>query len=185
MHNPIISNPPATAGDDAAGGRQHPSPCATAGRASAKRKHISLRTKLAAALCHMLRPDDNGQLVLVIPYEQAKRMTEDEVLAVFDFDHWPVPKAMGGEDAHYNLTPRPRSEHREKTAKMDIPAIAKGRRITKAQEDFRKLALERPCGQKRSPRGTLKSAGFRKAEKQRSATRPLTKRVGYFEDAHD
>ena len=121
-----------------------------------KRSRVSLRTKLASALCQMVKPDDAGGFVRIIPHEQAKRMTEDEILAAFDWDHDPIPKAHGGEDAHHNLTPRLRPEHREKTAKRDIPMIAKVKRLTKGQEEFRRKVLERPAGAKRKASGKIK-----------------------------
>lgn len=93
------------------------------------RKKIRLSTKLASALCQMVKPDGNGGWQRVIPHEQAKRMSEAEVLAVFDFDHHPIPKAHDGPDTHWNLTPTPKPDHAEKTAKRDIPMIAKVKRI--------------------------------------------------------
>jgi hypothetical protein len=42
-----------------------------------KRKHIPLKTKLAAALCQMLRPNAEGNLEPVIDHESSKAMTED------------------------------------------------------------------------------------------------------------
>lgn len=121
------------------------------------RANIRLSTKLASALCHMLRDDGTGKFVPIITREQAKRMTEKEVLAVFDWDHDPIPKAHGGEDVHHNLTPRPKPEHREKTAKRDIPMISKVKRLTKAQEETRRRILARAPGEKRKPSGKIKS----------------------------
>lgn len=102
------------------------------------RTHIRMKTKLASALCNMLRPDETGKLVPVIPYEHAKLMTEDQVLSIFHFDHWPIRKTDGGPDAHWNLTPRPLPEHRKKTAEIDIPQIAKADRIVKRRNGTRK-----------------------------------------------
>lgn len=96
---------------------------------ASRRSHITLKTKLASALCHMLRPDETGKLVPVIPHEDAKLMTEDQVLSIFGWDHYPIRKADNGPDAHWNLTPRPILEHRRKTAKIDIPQMAKADRI--------------------------------------------------------
>jgi hypothetical protein len=105
------------------------------------RKAIPLKTKLAAALCNMLRPNDAGELVPVIDYESAKQMTEDQVLSIFHFDHYPTAKHQGGKDVHHNLVPRPILEHREKTAKVDIPAAAKSARLSAEQEEFRRRML--------------------------------------------
>lgn len=125
-----------------------------------RRAHIGLKTKLAAALCQMVRPDETGGFTRVIPHDQAKRMTEDQVLAVFHFDHDPIPKAHGGPDTHFNLTPRPKPEHQAKTAKRDIPMIAKVKRLTREQEEFRRRVLKKTTGQKRKPRGKIPSRAF-------------------------
>ena len=59
------------------------------------RPHIPLRTKLAAALCNLVRYDeDAGTFVPVIPHEEAKRLSEQEVLSRFHFDHWPDPEGV-------------------------------------------------------------------------------------------
>ena len=60
-------------------------------------------------------------------------MTEQQVLSAFHFDHYPIPKAHDGPDVHWNLEPIPVAVHREKTAKVDIPAIAKAKRVAKSQ----------------------------------------------------
>ena len=135
-----------------------------------KRDHIGLKTKLAAVLLEMKRPDENGNLVPWIDRETAKEMTPEMIIALFHFDHFPVPKALGGTDHPTNLTPRPIMEHREKTAKIDVPTIAKTNRISAAHEDFRRNMLRR-VGQEESPdeapkRKALipgsKGTGFRK-----------------------
>ena len=106
-----------------------------------RRDHIPLKTRLAAALCQMLRPDQEGNLVPVIDHASAKAMTEDQVLSIFHFDHWPVPKHRDGPDAHWNLTPRPILEHRHKTATVDTPGAAKDGRIEARQAEFRRRML--------------------------------------------
>lgn len=93
------------------------------------RAHISLKTKLAAALLTMLRPNERGELVRIISHEEAKRLTADQILARFDWDHYPVRKADGGPDEPWNLEPRPVAEHEKKTREIDQPQLAKQRRI--------------------------------------------------------
>jgi hypothetical protein len=51
---------------------------------------------------------------------------------MFERDHYPIRKVDGGKDVHWNLTWRLKAEHRYKTAKVDIPAIAKDRAIARA-----------------------------------------------------
>lgn len=131
------------------------------------RDYIRLKTKLAAALCCMLEDDGNGQFVPIIPHDDAKRMTEDQVLSLFQWDHYPIRKADGGSDAHHNLTPRLIVPHRQKTATVDVPQLAKTRRLIEAQEEFRRKVLARPCGQKRERSGKIPSRPFQKRPRQR------------------
>ena len=93
------------------------------------RAHISLKTKLASALLTMLRPNADGKLVRIIPHEEAKRLTADQILARFHWDHYPIRKADGGPDAPWNLEPRPVDEHQRKTRQVDQPQLAKQRRL--------------------------------------------------------
>ena len=115
------------------------------------RRHISLRTKLASALCQMMRPDENGKLVRVIDHETAKALTEDQVLSIFAYDHDPIPKHRDGPDTHWNLVPRPIPEHREKTAKVDVPGAAKDKRIMERQAEFRRKMLAKAGQDEPSP----------------------------------
>jgi hypothetical protein len=96
-----------------------------------KRPHISLRTKLAAALLTIVRPDEHGRLVRVISHSDARKMTADQIISLYNFDHWPVRFADGGPCEPWNLEPRPIIEHRTKTAKKDAPEMKKARRIAK------------------------------------------------------
>ena len=105
------------------------------------RKKIPDKTKLAAALLTIVRPDENGELKPVIDYVSAKKMTEDQILSIFQWDHYPTPKNQGGEDKHYNLVPRPIIEHRIKSAKIDKPAFNKAIRLSEAQEESRRKML--------------------------------------------
>lgn len=101
------------------------------------RKHISLKTKLAAALS-----------ALFFTHDEAKALSEDQILSLVVWDHDPIPHAHGGPDTHFNLVPRLIAGHREKTAKVDVPMIAKVKRISKDHEAFRQRLLmprdERP-----------------------------------------
>ncbi|MET4187645.1 hypothetical protein ABIB86_000406 [Bradyrhizobium sp. JR1.7] len=94
------------------------------------RKHISLRTKLAAAICQ-----------LFLTHDEAAALSEDQVLLLVHWDHYPIPHAEGGSDSHFNLVAALVPGHKEKTAKIDIPGIAKRKRITKAHKDFQRRLL--------------------------------------------
>lgn len=104
---------------------------------SPARAHISLKTKLAAAIS-----------ALFLTYDEAKALSEEQVLSLVAWDHDPIPHVHGGEDAHHNLVPRLIPGHRKKTAEIDIPQIAKTKRISEAEVEFRRRILtprdERP-----------------------------------------
>lgn len=93
----------------------------------AARKHISLKTKLAAAIG-----------ALFFTYDERKELSEDQILSLIQWDHDPIPHTppYNGPDTHENLTPRLIVPHRVKTATVDIPRIAKGRRVAKAEQEF-------------------------------------------------
>lgn len=78
----------------------------------------SLETKLAATLLAL------G----VIPYDDAKAMGRTNFLSLFAFDH-NIRHAEDGTDEFYNLAPMLIPAHREKTRKIDVPEIAKNKRI--------------------------------------------------------
>jgi hypothetical protein len=126
------------------------------------RKHISLKTKLAAALLQMRRATPDGRWELIIPHSQAFRMTADEIIALFHFDHYPVPHSQGGPDEPWNLDPVMVAEHQKKTAKRDIPQIAKTKRISREHEEFQRRML--------APRDE------RPVKKSKWASRPFAKR---------
>lgn len=105
------------------------------------RKHISLKTKLAAALLAL------GD----IPYDDAKQMTADQIVSLYQFDHG-ILHAIDPIDEPWNLTPRLIAPHRAKS-RRDMSAVAKVRRLEPDAIEFRRKVLARPCGQKRQPTG--------------------------------
>lgn len=80
----------------------------------------------------------------VVERERAKGMTAAEIIDAFEgqvqFDHG-VHVAIDGSNHPTNLTPMLTAAHREKTNKVDIPQIAKTKRIKKQQEEFRQRLL--------------------------------------------
>ncbi len=82
-----------------------------------KRRYIKAATKTAAAL---LAKGD-------ISYDDAKKMTEKQFLALWEWDH-NIPHASGGDDSFLNLTPMLKDHHLDKT-KRDAKDMAKTRRI--------------------------------------------------------
>lgn len=125
-----------------------------------KRAHIRGDELLAAALRDLWR----------IPHDHAKQMTAKQIISLGHRDHYPIPKANGGPDDHWNIRWRLIKEHREKTAKVDIPAIAKGKRIRRREAEHQERMAERSPlqvaisdGMKRHWRKRrMQSAGFRK-----------------------
>lgn len=97
------------------------------------RRTPPLAVKLAAALLQMKRPDADGVLQPVIPYEHAKLMTAAQIISLFRFDHYPIRHENDGPDEPWNITPRPIIEDRLKTARVDLPASHKSRRINAAE----------------------------------------------------
>ena len=89
-----------------------------------KRKHISVKTKLASALLAL------GH----VPYEDAKQMSADQIISLYQFDHgvlWSIDPI----DEPWNLTPRLINPHREKS-KIDTGIVAKTKRIDKKWTEF-------------------------------------------------
>ncbi|WBU27519.1 hypothetical protein OOZ54_12525 [Rhodopseudomonas palustris] len=93
--------------------------------AKAPRRRPTLKCRLAAALCALT--DSSGNRL--IPHEHAKLMTEDDVLSLFQWDHYPIRHIDDGPLAHWNLEPLLIMAHREKTAKVDAPQLAKARAV--------------------------------------------------------
>lgn len=115
-----------------------------------KRAHIGLKTKLCATLCQLMRYVGDGEWERIISYDEAKTLTEDQILARFHFDHG-IAHAHDGSNAPWNLTPMPVEEHRKKTATIDIPRIAKGKRINKSNAAFENRLLAKDRGEPRTP----------------------------------
>lgn len=113
----------------------------------AKRPHIPLKEQLAAALRDLMVPDGKGGYERAIPWEHTRNMTAGQIISLFHRDHHPIRKEMGGPDLHWNLQWRFLGDHRAKTAKIDQPAIAKSRRITAAETEFRQRLLAKAAGE--------------------------------------
>ncbi len=79
------------------------------------------------------------------------------------FDHI-IPDALGGSNELSNCAVLCIACHDAKTRKIDVPLIAKAKRISDKHNGIR------------GPRQKIRSAGFRKASPQRSASRPLERR---------
>lgn len=103
----------------------------------------------AAGQCEAILPDGMRCPCVVGPGRQ-------------HFDHV-IPDWMGGKPTIENCALVCVPCHKEKTAKRDVPAIAKAKRIIDAE-----LGIRNPS--------RLKGRGFRKAAPKCSASRPIEKR---------
>jgi hypothetical protein len=122
------------------------------------RKAPNLSTKLAAALLQ-IKDSDGAPL---IDWEHAKLMSAEQINSLFQWDHFPIRHEAGGPTEPWNLVPRFIPEHRIKTSKIDIPQIAKIRRITKAEEEFRqRLLTPRPDREPRKSKWPKRPIGKR------------------------
>lgn len=123
-----------------------------------KRKAPTLSNKLASALLALGYVD----------HEHAKLMTDAQVISLFHFDHYPIPHAHDGPTIGWNLVPRLIKAHREKTAKTDVPMIAKTRRVESDWKQFTARMSAKTTGEdvpaKRKSR--LQSRGFDKGKRK-------------------
>jgi len=96
------------------------------------RKEPTLAIKLAAALLQIR--DAQGHPL--IDWEHAKLLSAEQINSLFQWDHYPIRVEAGGPTEPWNLVPRFIMAHRIKTAKVDIPEIAKIKRVSKDHQDF-------------------------------------------------
>ena len=134
-----------------------------------KRKAISWKTKCAAAVLDAQLVRERFGLYPHRWYDDAKRMTEDQFLSLFQWDH-NILHATHDEnrDMFWNLTPLLIKEHREKT-KVDAKVIAKSKRIRAKQlpsDDLAILERQRKSAVKEYAR-KLASRGFDKTLRKR------------------
>lgn len=120
-----------------------------------KRDYIPYSERLAAALACLLHPEDRNVY-------RAGMVNADHIIGLFTFDHIHL-HALDGADAWWNLDPKLRGPHREKSRK-DTGIVAKVRRLSAEHDDFRKRVL-RPDKRKRKtvskwPKRKLQSRGF-------------------------
>ena len=102
------------------------------------RRDPNLSEKLACVLL-LLKVGDEW----LIPEPIRSTGSAKDIIALIQFDHDPIPYANGGGTEPQNLTPRSVAQHREKTATVDLPRIAKGKRIARTQAEFRALLLRK------------------------------------------
>lgn len=79
-----------------------------------------------------------------------------------EIDHYPIPATDAGSDVLENAVTCCVDCHRFKTSSYDVPMQAKGKRVS-----------IRHLGIRTEP--TMRSTGFARREKQRTATRPIVR----------
>jgi hypothetical protein len=120
-----------------------------------RNRQPTLKNKLASTLLTLW----------AIPHEHAKQMTDDQVISLFEFDHWPIPYAEGGETIGSNLLPMFIGNHRIKTRFTDVPGIAKRKRVRRAHEDFVRL-IATPRDERPPKKRSIASRGFDKRKRK-------------------
>lgn len=97
------------------------------------RAYIPYPERLAASLACLLPQDVRDQL-------RRDKVPAEQVISRFHFHHI-EHHAGGGADDWHNLDPQRIDDHKERTAKIDIPAIAKVKRLSAEQEEHRRRML--------------------------------------------
>lgn len=125
------------------------------------RAYIPLTERLAAALACLLPQEQRDDL-------RARRVPAKAVAILFDVDHV-VLYALGGSDAWWNLDPKIRAVHREKS-RRDTSIVAKTKRLAAK-------TAERPAtGLRRPPMGLTPSGLVQAADAQNALSgRPKRK----------
>jgi hypothetical protein len=107
------------------------------------RAYIPLKVKLAAALLKL------GH----VRYEDAKLMTADQICSLYQFHHWPIPKAHLGPDLPWNLEPRLIADHHRSTnvdngsGRSDRTMIA---RLKPKRKKYKRKWASRPFPKRRA-----------------------------------
>jgi hypothetical protein len=129
-----------------------------------KRKSLTLKVKLATALLALRYPLNGDKL---IPHEDARLMTADQIISLFQWHHYPIPHEEGGPDEPWNLEPVMIKSHRRITAKETAPRRAKIRRTQERWADF-VAKMQEKAG--------LASERVQKKEKRKIPSRPFPKK---------
>src|SRR5215831_54407 len=85
-----------------------------------------------------------------VPYDDAKQMTEDQILSLYQLDHDAIlhDSKHPDREKYWNYKPRLIKDHREKT-KRDITVITKGRRIRRKLAEHQRTLTDK-SGQPRT-----------------------------------
>jgi hypothetical protein len=89
-----------------------------------KREYIRMPDRLAAALALLLPQDQRDDL-------RSRKVKAEQVIRLFEMDHHPILHAFGGPGLWWNLEPKLKRPHREKSA-QDTSIVAKVKRLKAA-----------------------------------------------------
>jgi hypothetical protein len=142
------------------------------------RKSPSMAEKLASALLELQRLRGDP-----IDRDHAKLMTAAQICSLFHFDHAAGYACDGADNHPTGLTPLLIAEHRKKTATRDVPAIAKGNRLSAAHAEFRARVLAKAGQTENDAKPSrvkktvaIKSRGFEKGKSRPIQSRGFAKR---------
>lgn len=113
-----------------------------------KRRSLSRTERYASVILELKRASGEA----LISRERAKSMTAQQIIDEFeaatDDDHI-TPRKLGGSDHVSNMQPLIKVDHAKKT-KKDVKVIAKSKRLSEAQAEFRRRLLAK-AGQDDAP----------------------------------
>jgi hypothetical protein len=143
------------------------------------RDYIPLKVQLAAALLQLgyMRPDWRelaDVFTRYIPHDHAKLMTADQIISLFQLDHYPIRHADGGPDEPWNLEFKFIGAHREKT-KRDQAEMAKSKRIRKRLASFDPRSPVCLVEAMAADRAGLKGPRYRPKQTRKIPSRPFPK----------
>lgn len=117
-----------------------------------RRNYIPLPEKLASALACLLPQEVRDDL-------RRRKVPAQEVISIFEIDHV-QHHSLDGVDSWWNLDPRIKADHQEKTRKIDIPAIAKVKRNEKKWGQFMSAIGSGTKPEKRQPKSKWPKRSF-------------------------
>ncbi len=133
------------------------------------RSKIPKKNMIVCLLLNLKRADGSYFLP---DHLRGKDVDVDVVLKAIEWDHI-VPVAIGGSNEFWNLQPLLKEDHRKKTSHIDVPQIAKTKRLAKAHEEFRRKMLAK-VGVATEPESRVRKVSRWAARKMQS--RPFQKR---------
>ena len=84
----------------------------------------TLTQRLAAALLQIRRGKD-----WLVPEPLRSEGSAEQIVAWVEWDHYPIPVWLGGDNRPQNLQPLTKAEHMVKSSSYDTPNAAKAKRI--------------------------------------------------------